>query len=446
MPRIGADPTQLRAAATQLARTADRLDAIAGRVAVGLRRSGWTGPDAEQFERRWLVHGRRGLRHTAGSLREQAGVLRSQAADQEAASTVGPSRSPAHGSAPGRSPEPPAGIDRLGPAPIASELFHLELAGSVALVGGTGARTIRIDHLPGGNVAVTAGDALGAGLLARAPTPLSGTHARATASGTLQRTWTIPPGELPVLLAALTVEATPLGPPARALDTAAGALDAALGHLGIPSDLDRWSGPATVPEPDVTERLAMIGTAGAVTLGPLRASSEGGVAIGRRHGRHGRGTVLEWSQEASHRWRADWSRALGRSVGMEWDPTIDARIDGRIDLDDTSPERPGPGDRPGRTAHIRLQATAGPDRTVLETTVDLDHSDPAGRRVAAAVVALANGDTRPAAGLVDSITGGGALDWRVSEYRVERSGGSLPASTGLAGASLTGTHERAVRR
>jgi hypothetical protein len=440
--RAGADPEQLRATADLFERAADQLELIDRRTTGRLRAAPWSGPDAERFSRRWRSIGSPAVRRSAASCRAGARELRDQARDQVTASDgtaigSGPPQPGPTSTLPARvvRPEPPP------EPPLRSERARIAAEGHAAILGGRGDQTLQIDQLSDGRLVVTVEESLHGGLMARAPAPVSGSHLEATAGGARRREWTVESAELPLLIAALGLEASPLGAIPRAVDAAADLADGALGLVGIRTDLDRWSAIPALGDTTAVEHLAVVGTAGAATLGPLRAGSEGTVAVGRRSSASGDQTVLEWSESVNGRLRAPWSTALTRSLGVEWEPRSGAALEGRIELPD--PSSRDPGDQPAR---IRIQSTVGSERTVIDAVVEL--GPPGGRSsgLGAAVAALASGDTRAAAQVLTGTMLTETASWRITGYRVDQHQVSLPASVGLAGISPDGSWERATRR
>lgn len=319
--------------------------------------------------------------------------------------------------------------------------MRLAAGGHVALLGGRGELVLRIEQLADGRLGVTTEESLHGGLVGRAPTPASGSHLEATAGGVRRREWNLDTAELPGLVAGLAVESSPLGVVPRALDSAADLADGALGLVGIRTDLDRWSAVPGLPPTAAVEHLAVVGTAGAVGLGPLRLGSEGSVAVGRRSDASGDRPVLEWSESVTARSRAPWSTSLARSLGVDWAPEAEATVEGRIELPDTTASTDD-----DRSIRIRITSTVGSDRTVVDAVVGADHIDPRAAGLEAAATALATGDTGAAAQVLTGTTLGDAVAWRITGYRVEEHRAALPASVGLAGLTPDGSWERSSRR
>jgi hypothetical protein len=440
--RTGADPEQLRATADRFERAADQLELIDRRTTGRLRTAPWSGPDAERFARRWRSNGSPAVLRAAVACRASARELREQARAQVTASDgttigAGPPR-------PGPANTPSAAAGRPDPPsdpPLRSERARLSAGGHAAILGGRGEQTLQIDQLNDGRLVVTVEESLHGGLMARAPAPVSGSHLEATAGGARRREWTIRSTELPLLMAALGLEASPIGALPRAVDAAADLADGALGLVGIRTDLDRWSAIPGLADTTAVEHLAVVGTAGAAGLGPLRVGSEGTVAVGRRSSASGEQTVLEWSESVTGRLRAPWSTSLARSLGVEWEPRSGATLEGRIELPD--PSSPDPGDQPAR---IRIQSTVGSERTVIDAVVVLGPSGDRSSGLGAAAAALANGDTRAAVQVIAGTTLTETASWRITGYGVDQHRVSLPASVGVAGISPDGSWERAVRR
>jgi len=437
--RTGADPEQLRATADHFERAADQLELIDRRTTVRLRTAPWWGPDAEGFARRWRSTGSPAVRRSAASCRAGARELRDQAREQVTASdhvAAGNGNTTGAGLRPlGPPPDPPPG------PPLRSDRIRLTADGQVGLLGGRGERTLRIDHLTDGRLAVTVEESLHGGLMARGPGPASGSHLETTGGGARRREWAVDPEELPALIAALGLESSPLGVVPQAVDSVADLTDAALGLVGIRTDLDRWSALPVLPPTTAVEHLAVVGTAGAVGLGPLRAGSAGSVAVGRRSGPTGDRTVLEWSESITGRARAPWSVSLARSLGVEWEPRADATVEGRIELPDLPTAAADP-----RSAQIRITSTIGSERTVIDAVVEIDDSDPHPSPLPAAAAALASGDTGAAAEALTGTTLAGSTDWQITGYRVDERRAAVPASVGIAGIAPAGSWERSVRR
>lgn len=447
MARTGADPEQLRAAADHFERAADQLELIDRRTTVRLRTVPWSGPDAERFARRWRSTGSPAVRRAAASCRAGARELRDQAREQVTASdhlTAGIGSTAGAGLRPlGPQPGPPPGLPPDPPPgpPLRSDRIRLTADGQVALLGGRGERALRIDQLADGRLAVTLEESLHGGLMTRGPGPASGSHLDATGGGARRREWAVDPEELPTLIAALGLESSPLGVVPQAVDSVADLTDAALGLVGIRTDLDRWSALPVLPPTDAVEHLAIVGTAGAVGLGPLRAGSAGSVAVGRRSDPTGDRTVIEWSESITGRVRAPWSVSLARTLGIEWEPRADATVEGRIELPDRLPATAGP-----RSAQIQITSTIGSERTVIDAVVEVDDSNPHPSPLPAAAAALASGDTRAAAEALTGTTLAGSTDWRITGYRVEEHRAAVPASVGIAGIAPSGSWERSIRR
>jgi hypothetical protein len=439
--RTGADPEQLRATADRFERAADQLELIDRRTTGRLRTAPWTGPDAERFASRWRSTASPAVRRSAASCRASARELRDQARAQVTASDgtpvgAGPPRpGPASTtSVAANRPEPPP------EPPLRSERAQFSAGGHASILGGRGEQSLQIDQLSDGRLVVTVEESLHGGLMARAPAPVSASHLEATAGGARRREWTIRTSELPLLIAALGLEASPLGALPRAVDAAADLADGALGLVGIHTELDRWSAIPGLDDTTAVEHLAVAGTAGAVGLGPLRVGSEGTVAVGRRSSANGDRTVVEWSESVSGRLRATWSTNLARSLGVEWEPRSGATLEGRIELPDpSSPEPSGP-------ARIQIRSTVGSERTVIDAVVAPGPSGDRSPGLGAAAVALASGDTREAARVIAGTTLTETASWRITGYRVDQHRVSLPTSAGVAGISPDGSWERAVRR
>jgi hypothetical protein len=317
-----------------------------------------------------------------------------------------------------------------------SERIHLGGEGSLALLGVHGDGELQVDQLVDGRLEVTLSESIGGGLIGRGPAPVSGSHLRATAGGTLRRSWTIDAEALPGLLAALTVDASPLGAGTRALDNAAGAADAVLARLGIRTDLDAITARAVAPEPGAVERLAAVGTAGAVAIGPARLGTRGAVAVGRRRDAAGERTVVEWSQDTTTSLRGDVRRLLGRALGAEIDHGVDARIHGRIEVP--------AGDRePGSPVRIRIESVVGDDLAVAEAVLHDAPTAELARSLRAPVTTA--GSIDPAA-LTALLAEDAGIHWRVTGYQVEHRSGTVPWSAGIAGLGARGTWERRTLR
>jgi uncharacterized protein YukE len=85
---IGANPDRLDDMATTFARHAEHLAAVPGDVAQIVRRAGWHGDDAEDFEQAWRRHGERALTSAAELLVQAADALRRNAEEQRQASAA----------------------------------------------------------------------------------------------------------------------------------------------------------------------------------------------------------------------------------------------------------------------------------------------------------------------------------------------------------------------
>ncbi|MBN9170505.1 MAG: hypothetical protein J0I50_01220 [Microbacterium sp.] len=88
MAVYGADVDELRGAATDFERAADRLDHVSTALGGELARAPWEGADAERFRSNWSTDHSRRIADASTRLRDAARALRANADDQERTSTV----------------------------------------------------------------------------------------------------------------------------------------------------------------------------------------------------------------------------------------------------------------------------------------------------------------------------------------------------------------------
>ncbi len=395
---IGADPEALEDLVVGLRRAAVQLRDIAGGTDRRLRAGHWEGPDAARFRRDWDLRHGAALRSTAASCTALARGVQDDATQQRQASA---GRSAGH-----RGTAFPA-------LPRSTQVYSGSVEATVGFLAGTLTGVVTVEHLAGGRrrvsytTAVAGGGAGGAGASAGgtvdgAPAAGVGSSASATAQlrATETRTWTVEAGHLPLLLAGLAAESTPLGLPFRAADGIGQGIDDALGLLGIDTPLGDDSSMPLVPAPDRTEHLAGIAIGGSVTglAGGVggSASVRESLSVGTASGPNGKALVLQVDGGGS----AGLTRRLAGVLGVGSSLPGAADLQARVEV----PVGPGRHDPP-RTALVTLTGTTGRDRVIVRAAVDLRAAGPAGARLAAALDELAHG--RPGAA-AEALAGGTA--------------------------------------
>ena len=304
MARIGADPEDLRALATELRAAGSQLDGTARTVAALVRRVPWHGPDADRFRAGWAGR-QRSLGVAGAGLRDAAAELDGQIEQQQRASeatgamsggasggptatagTPGPAGTPA-GAAPGAqlpgaqlpraqmSAATDAGPPPRGePLPLRAEQWVVG-AEAAAVLGGRGRLAVTVEALPGGRSMVWLEDAAGAYLttgvgagvgLDDGPGAELGVDGSVGVTGIRRQGWEVADGDVGGLLARLglmrALDAGPLAPLVP-LAPLAGLATAALG--------------LEVPDPAVTDELVSLEVEGgpAAALGLPVAGATG---------------------------------------------------------------------------------------------------------------------------------------------------------------------------
>jgi hypothetical protein len=479
--RLGADPAALERTARLLRSTADRLDGLDARLTSTVRTAGWHGPDAEEFSRRWRHDHRPAIARAAEACRRSARGLDGHASEQTraaavdsgavAAASTGPGAA-ATGRTPTGAPPGPAltatpsrpvrshpGLSRpdlphpeLPPLPERVDTFSARVDATLGPGAAGSAGNMVVEHLGGGRVRVSQrldtalGGSVGAGAAAavvvggrtRAGSGIAASGSARVGSATT-RSWELDQERVPLLVAALAAEASPLGTAHRLTDRVAGTIDDLASVVGV--DLSLSGDPAfpLLPTPSRVEHLTTVALGGTATAGgALSATTSSTVAVGTADGDEGRRWVAEWHVATS----ADGAELLLSGLGLDDVVPPGADVAVRLDLPapDTSAARTGDG-------VLTVTSTLDGVQATVRVAVPAEHLDDVRHHIGAAARALAQGDGEAAGRSLLSVAfHPPPLGVEVTRGRLEQRGGSLPMAAVALSVDPGGTWTTVERR
>jgi hypothetical protein len=423
--RLGADPHDLRGAATRLDAAAARLREVRVRTDHRIATTWWSGTDASRFRSRWHRLHRPALRAAELACASRAHQLRRHAAEQiRASESVGTAAVP--------SPHRTGAVahHRFEPLPRRVETGSLQLHGGVELLSlGAGAK-VTIEHLVNGRrrVSVTDHASAGVGVATAASAAGAGAHLRVGPERT--RTWTVDADDVPALLVGVLLDETTPGGTTGSIGLAARIADTGLEWIGLDTPLDALGPP---PTPDSTELLVRASQGGTVRLGGAEVGGNGSLAVGVRTTAHASSIVVAWSQEEQLTLGGTLAGQLRRRLGMTWTPPAGTQLTGRLECPTTA-LRPDP--PAGQLATLELVGERGREQHTVRAVVDLDAVRAASPAFLLALEQLAAGRTESAITLLGSTTlpaDSVAID--VAAGRIEATTIDLPMGTGVASVS-----------
>jgi hypothetical protein len=404
MTQLGADPDHLRDLARSLRSAAGQLDTLSIGLARRARSTGWRGPDAEAFERRWQVEHRPRLHHVSEQL-----VELSRRADRHADEQL-------HASAGTTTPATATSTSPTGTAshpmpvlPRSEDRYSGGIDVRIGPVVGTLSGDLTLQQLGDDRVRVVfarsvgVGAALSAGASAElavggpggAGAPTSGTAAdgRLRVAGVERRAWEVDRERVDDLLIRLAMEqgATAAVRQPDPVGALAGRLDAvAAAVLGRDPGLDLAAAVATgLPAPTRRDLLAEVEVSGAVGLGlgaaaglGARAGGVSALRAGTSTGAAGRVTVVEYQSSST----GALTSTLLRRLGVQLPTDVHRALNVRLEWTPT-----GPG---GAQLLVRASAIADHriDDVVARVTLPGTGDTVATARVATTLEALGRGD------------------------------------------------------
>lgn len=424
MTRLGADPHDLRDAATRLDAAAAELRLVQQHTVQRLADVWWAGPDAVRFRHRWHRWHHPALRAAELACSARAQQLRRHAAEQLRASEPAAT---ATGSA---GPTGPLATHRFEPLPRRVESGALHLDGGVELLSLGAGVDATVEHLVDGRRRVIVTDHVSAGFGASASTGGAGAGEHIRGGPERTRTWTVDADDVGALLVDVALDHLPAAGAAASIGLAARMADVGLAWLGVDTPLDAIGPP---PAPDATELLVRAEQGGSVRLGGGELTSNGSLAVGVRTGRDASSLVVAWSQDEQVSLGGSLSGQLCRRLGISWTPPAGTQLTGRIEIPMTALGSDPPA---GQLATIELTGQQGHDHHTIRAAVSLDAVRAAAPTFPLALEQLAAGRPETALELLGTATlppGSVAVD--VATGRIESGSIDLPFSGGLGSVS-----------
>lgn len=437
MTAIGADPDALDAFARALSGASGDLDRAVARIDAALRRSGWSGPDAERFHRSWRGAHRGRLTERADALRTLGLHVRRHAAEQRRASfstfgTTGATRIEPMRDATVVDGELTASVKLLSGS--VKGTVTIEEAGDRRLLTYSREAGIGVDLSTGAGIEVHAGDT-GSGDVRAGEGAAAG--ASAFVEGVRRETFSVDAGDVPLLLAGLVAR------------EGVGVLSAALPGASV---LVERAADTMLPDPVRTEHLAGVEVAAGAWVakgggfGPASAASVSGqVRVGVAES-HGESTlVLEADGDvaaalvatpaAAHVLAAGSATSTGaglaevfglgrQSVDAAWSVRVEAPL----------------GSRHARPLLVTATSTTGESQLVTRIAIDRSTAGPAASQLVAALESARSGDVRAAVGSLRSLRlPEGSYDVDFTMVALDRSDGGGSVSTPVPGVSVDGS-------